>query len=146
MTLPDSFEALELVPLCSATLQVSHTSILENTPQGNLMIGEIESSTWSGERFNARQHGSAAADWLDVAPDGTAYVDVRLTLETSEGGLVFVEYTGRTNMQTGYAYTCPRFRTGVPELAWLNHVQAVAKGYFDAEKMLVTYPQIFEMR
>ena len=146
MALPDPFEPLELVPLCAATLQVRQTSILENTPQGSLMIGEIESSTWEGDRFTARQHGAAAADWLDVAPDGTACVDVRLTLATEAGGLIFVEYTGRTNLQTGYAYTCPRFRTGVPELAWLNHVQAVAKGYFDAENMLVTYPQIMEMR
>ncbi len=146
MALPDPFEALELVPLCSATLQVSQTSILENTPQGSLMIGEIASSTWQGECFTAHQHGAAAADWLDVAPDGTASVDVRLTLATSEGGLIFVEYTGRTNLQTGYAYACPRFRTGVPELAWLNRVQAVAKGYFDAENMLMSYPQVMEMR
>ena len=146
MAIPDPLEALELVPLCSATLNISQTSVLENTPQGSLMIGEIGSSSWTGERFSAQQHGSAAADWLDVAPDGTAYVDVRLTLEATGGGLVFVEYTGRTNMQTGYAYTTPRFRTGVPELAWLNHVQAVAKGYFDGDSMTVTYPQIFEMR
>ena len=146
MSLPDPFEPLELVPLCTATLQIGQTSVLENTPQGNLMIGEISSSTWEGDRFTAHQHGRAAADWLDVAPDGTAYVDVRLTLRTTEGGLVFVEYTGRTNLQTGYAYACPRFRTGVPELAWLNHVQAVAKGYFDGAAMTMTYPQIFQMR
>ena len=146
MATPDTLEPLELVPLCSVVMHVRETAVLENTPQGNLMIGEIESSTWTGERFNARQRGRTAADWLDVAPDGTACVDVRLTLETTEGSLVFVEYTGRTNLETGYAYTCPRFRTGAPELAWLNHVQAVAKGYFDAETMTVTYPQIFEMR
>jgi|TARA_B110000305_G_C19254556_1_gene546425 hypothetical protein len=140
------FEALELVPLCSATIKVHSTAILENTPTGHLMIGEIEESTWIGERFSAHQRGRTAADWLTVTPDGVALVDVRLTLETTEGGLIFVEYTGRTNMQTGYAYTTPRFRTGAPGLGWLNHVQAVAKGYFDSEKMTVTYPEIFEMR
>jgi hypothetical protein len=146
MALPDSFEALELVPLCSATLQVSETVALENVPTGTLMVGEIGASTWTGDRFTAHQRGRAAADWLNVMPDGTAQVDVRITLETTEGGLIFVEYTGRTNLETGYAYTCPRFRTGVPELTWLNGVQAVAKGYFDAETMSVTYPQVFEMR
>ena len=75
-----------------------------------------------------------------------ALVSWTCTLETSDGGLIFVEYTGRTHMETGYAYTCPRFRTGAPGLEWLNHVQAVAKGYFDEERMVVTYPQIFEMR
>jgi hypothetical protein len=141
-----AIEKLELVPLCSATIQVSSTAVLENTPTGHLMIGEIEESTWTGDRFTAHQRGRTAADWLTVTPDGTALVDVRLTLETTEGELIFVEYTGRTNMQTGYAYTTPRFRTGAPGLLWLNHVQAVAKGYFDSEKMSVTYPEIFEMR
>jgi hypothetical protein len=141
-----SIEKLELVPLCSATIQVSSTAVLKDTPTGHLMIGEIEESTWTGDRFTAHQRGRTAADWLTVTPDGTALVDVRLTLETTEGELIFVEYTGRTNMQTGYAYTTPRFRTGAPGLKWLNHVQAVAKGYFDSEKMLVTYPEIFEMR
>ena len=94
------FEALELVPLCSATIKVHSTAILENTPTGHLMIGEIEESTGIGERFSAHQRGRTAADWLTVTPDGVALVDVRLTLETTEGGLIFVEYTGRTNMQT----------------------------------------------
>lgn len=146
MSIPDPFEPLELVPLCSATLHVSETLLLENTPRGTLMVGEIGESTWEGDRFRARQRGRAAADWLEVTPDGTARVDVRITLETDTGGLIFVEYTGRTNMQTGYAYSCPQFLTGAPELAWLNRVQAVAKGYFDAEAMTLTYPQIFELR
>ncbi len=37
-------------------------------------------------------------------------------------------------------------RTGASGLEWLNRVQAVAKGHFDAETMTVTYPEIFEMR
>lgn len=137
---------LELVPLCSAVIQVREAVLVENTPTGTLMVGEISDSTWEGERFSARQRGQAAADWLDVAPDGTACVDVRLTLETSEGGIIFVEYTGRSNLETGDAYSCPRFRTGAPGLEWLNRVQAVAKGFFDAETMTLTYPEVYEMR
>ena len=139
-------EPLELIPLCKAIIQVREAVVVENTPTGTLMIGEISDSRWEGERFSARQRGLAAADWLDVAPDGTACVDVRLTLETSEGGIIFVEYTGRSNLETGLAYSCPRFRTGAPGLEWLNRVQAVAKGYFDSEAMTLTYPEIYEMR
>jgi hypothetical protein len=69
-----------------------------------------------------------------------------LTLETAEGGLVFVEYTGRTNLETGYAYSCPTFRTGVSDLLWLNRIQTVAKGIFDPDEMSVTYPEIYELR
>ena len=119
---------------------------MENTPTGALMIGELADSVFEGERFSARQRGRAAADWLSLAPDGTGYVDVRMTLETDAGELVFVEYTGRMNMETGIAHTCPQFRTGAPGLAWLNRVQAVAKGRFDADTMTVVYPEIYELR
>ena len=36
------------------------------------MVGEIIGADWVGERFTARLRGRVAADWLDVAPDGTA--------------------------------------------------------------------------
>jgi len=137
---------LELVPLCSAVIRIREAIVLENTPTGTLMIGEIEDSRWEGERFSARQRGRAAADWLSVAPDGTARVDVRLCVETAQGGLVFIEYTGRTNLETGAAYSTPTFRTGVPELQWMNRIQAVAKGRFDPDAMTMTYDQIFELR
>ena len=88
----------------------------------------------------------ASADWLTLSPDGTARADVRLTLESASGELVFVEYEGILLPESGVAYTCPRFKTGAPGLAWLNRVQAVGKAYFDAEAMTVTYPQIYALR
>ena len=137
---------LELVPLCSAVIEVGEAIVLENTPTGTLMVGEIRDSRWEGERFRARQRGRAAADWLSVAPDGTATVDVRLTLETHDGALVFVEYTGRSHLDTGAAYAAPQFRTGDPRYAWLNRIQAVAKGVWDGDAMVMSYPVIYEMR
>jgi hypothetical protein len=137
---------LALVPLCKVFMKVEETLVLKNTPSGTLMIGELVDSVWEGERFRLTQRGRASADWLVRAPDGTARPDIRLTLESDDGGLVFVEYTGRLHVETGIAYTCPRFTTGAPGLEWLNQVQAVGKAYFDAESMTVTYPQVFELR
>ena len=77
---------------------------------------------------------------------GTAVVDVRMTLETDDGAMVFVEYRGRSSMETGVAYSAPTFRTGDPRYAWMNQIQAVAKGIFDAEAMTMTYPMIYELR
>ena len=139
-------KALELVPLCSAVMEVGEAIVLENTPTGTLMVGEIRDSRWDGERFRARQRGRAAADWLDVAPDGTATVDVRLTLETDDGALVYVAYTGRSHLDTGEAFAAPRFRTGDPRYRWLNRIQAVAKGVWDGDAMVMTYPAIYELR
>ena len=142
----DRTGALELIPLCKAFIRVRETVVLESTPRGTLMIGELVDSVWEGDRFRLVQRGSASADWLTLSPDGTASADVRLTLESATGELVFVEYTGRLHPESGVAFTCPRFTTGSPRLAWLNRVQAVGKAYFDAEAMTVTYPQIYELR
>jgi len=139
-------DPLELVPLGRAVIPIRETIVLEQTPTGTLMVGEIEGARWEGERFSARQRGSAAADWLSIAPDGTASVDVRLTLETAAGEIVYVEYTGRSNMETGDAYATPLFRTGAPGLAWLNRIQAVAKGHWDGDAMTLTYAEIYELR
>lgn len=139
-------EPLELVPLCSAVIEVSEAIVLEDTPTGTLMVGEIRDSRFDGERLRARQRGRAAADWLSVAPDGSATVDVRLTLETHDGALVFVEYTGRSHLDSGAAYVAPRFRTGDPRYRWLNRVQAVAKGFWDGDAMVMRYPMIYELR
>ena len=139
-------EALELVPLCEVRIDVGEAIVVENTPTGNLMVGEITDSTWEGARLRARQRGRAAADWLDVAPDGTARVDVRMTLETHDGALLFVEYGGRSNLETGFAYSAPTFRTGDPRYTWLNKIQAVAKGIWLPEEMKLHYPMVYELR
>ena len=139
-------DELKLIPICRAELPVHDTIVVEGTPQGTLMVGELRDSTWEGERFRARQQGHAAADWLNVSPDGTAVVDVRITLETHDGAMVFVEYRGRSNLETGIAYSTPTFRTGDARYAWMNRIQAVAKGTWDAEAMRVTYPMVYELR
>lgn len=139
-------DRLELVPICSALIPVHEVVLVEGTPQGTLMVGELRDSRWEGERFRATQRGHAAADWLNVSPDGTATVDVRMTLETDDGAMVFVEYCGRSNLETGIACCAPRFRTGDARYAWMNRIQAVAKGVFDSEAMTMTYPMIYEVR
>ena len=139
-------EELQLIPICKALIPVHEAIVIDNAPFGTLMIGELRDSRWEGERFMASQRGHAAADWLTVAPDGTAAVDVRITLETDDGALVFVEYRGRSNLETGIAYSAPTFQTGDARYAWMNRIQAVAKGVFDADAMTLTYPMIYELR
>lgn len=137
---------LELVPICKATIPVNETIVVGETPTGTLMIGELRDTRFEGERLTASQRGSASADWLTLTPSGIGIVDVRLTLETDDGALVLVEYSGRIEMATGVAYTAPTFRTGDDRYRWLNGIQAVGRGHFDADAMLVTYPMIYELR
>ena len=86
------------------------------------------------ERPDFALKGEAAADWLVVnGPVGT--LDVRATMETDDGAVVFLHYTGRTDVSGGPGaspiYVAPVFETGDPRYSWLNAVQAVGKGALD---------------
>ena len=139
-------DKLELIPLCEVTMQVGESHAIGQTPTGEMMIGEITRARWEGERFRASLRGSAAADWMTFAPDGNGSPDVRMTLETDDGALVFVSYSGRFHGATATAYTTPTFRTGDARYAWLNSAQAVGKGSFEANTGRIHYPMMYEMR
>jgi hypothetical protein len=97
------------------------------------VIVEFPAITWEGERLRGKLKGRAAADWIAVGPEGTATLDIRFTLETDDGAVVFVQTHGRADSATfgkgGPVYLAPRFEAGDARYAWLNRVQAVAKGH-----------------
>lgn len=117
---------LELVPLCTVTVELAEAISVSPT----LIIGEVSGVVVEGARFHATMKGRAVADWLRVSPDGYGTIDVRMTLETHDGAVVFVSYSGRLDFTTMTAYATPQFHTGDERYAWLNRVQAVAKGVF----------------
>lgn len=117
---------LELVPLCTVTVELAEAISVSPT----LIIGEVSGVVVEGTRFHATMKGRAVADWLRVSPDGYGTIDVRMTLETHDGAVVFVSYSGRLDFTTMTAYATPQFHTGDERYAWLNRVQAVAKGVF----------------
>jgi len=101
--------------------------------------GIVSGPALQGEVLNA-----AAADWLRVEPDGTAHMDVRLTIQAASGSLVYVSYSG---IRTGtsevlerlgrgeavppsdyYFRVALRFETGAADLVWMNRLLAVGVG------------------
>jgi hypothetical protein len=113
--------------------QVIGTRRVVNVPAG----GSVRGPRIKGEII------APAGDWLTVMPDGSARLDVRLTIKTDDNDLIFVEYggvmvvpkeaaekIGKGEMIThadAYVITAPRFTTASTKYAWLNHVQAVGK-------------------
>ncbi len=111
---------------------------------GELRIIPVTGGTLEGPRFNGEVLPATAADWLRVDPDGTAHMDVRLTLKATSGGIVFMHYSGiRTGapevlarLNSGqpvdpadyYFRIAIRFETGAADLAWMNKVIAVGVG------------------
>jgi hypothetical protein len=84
---------------------------------------------------------------LNPALVGT--LDVRALLETHDGALVYTWYHGRMNLANGPAaatvYSAPLYETGDERYAWLNLVQAVAKGTLSDDARRLTY-EICEVR
>jgi hypothetical protein len=127
-------------------LELGDPFVLPNTPAGTRVIVEVKELRVEGERLRGTMKGRAAADWLTIGPDATGTVDVRMTIETHDGALVFMQYQGRRDFSQGMdapVYTAPRFDTGDDRYAWINKVQAVAKG--TVEGTTLTY-EVYELR
>lgn len=131
--------SIELIPLCTIDVTLTEEQIFVGEgPSGLRVITEVEDLTVTGERLSGRLKGRASGDWLTVV--GTVgTLDVRATMETDDGAIVYIAYGGRTDLTGGPGaapfYTAPRFETGHPDYAWLNLVQAVAKGALDGTRL-----------
>lgn len=123
---------IELIPLGTLTMKMAPPVVLPVSPAGTRVIVEFPEIAWQGERLRAHRKGATAADWLHVGPEDTATLDFRFVLETDDGAAIYVQGAGRTDARTfnqgGAVYFTPRFECASPAYAWLNKVQAVAKG------------------
>ncbi len=84
-----------------------------------------------------------AADWIRVMPDGNLRQDVRLTIRTDDGALIYVTYNGIISRSTEvgkrltggevltssdeYFLMAPTMETSAQAYAWLNGVQCIGK-------------------
>jgi hypothetical protein len=140
----------ELVPLGTLWAAFGEIHTLEGTPAGTRMTVDVADVRVEGERLRGRMRGTAAADWGIVGPEGTFMLDVRWTMETHDGALVYLQYHGRCDVSGGVAapgplYIAPRFETGDPRYAWLNRMQAVGKGKVDFVRSEIRYA-LYELR
>lgn len=131
---------LELIPLCTATVSLAETINVSST----FLIGEVTGIRLEGERLHASMKGHAAADWLRASPEGYGTLDVKVTVETDDGAVIHATYTGRLQFDTMTVYATPLFHTGDERYAWLNRIQAVAKGTFTPEGTLIY--EMYELR
>lgn len=92
-------------------------------------------------------------DWLTVRRDGVSILDVRTTLESHDGALIAISYTGVGDLgEDGYQrfldgnlparlalHVTPRFQTAHPAYLWLNRIQCLGIGEVDMERSYVSY-------
>ena len=141
--------SIELIPLTTATATLSAPFLLPDTPAGTRVIAEVVDFELEGERLTARMKGTAAADWMTLSATMIGTLDVRALFETHYGALVYTWYHGRLDLSGGIgaspAYAAPLYESGDERYAWLNQIQAIAKGALSEDGMKLVY-EIYEVR
>jgi hypothetical protein len=113
------------------------------TPFGGRRIVYVKSGEFSGPRFKGDVL-PGGGDWVLVRKDGVTQLDVRITLRTEDGALIFVTYRGVSNIPPElrkrilngetvdpseyYFRTTPYFETAAEKYAWLNKLVTVGVG------------------
>ena len=116
---------------------------LGKTPYGNRLIAEVTGGVVEGPMLEGRIHGGGG-DWLLLRDDDVMQLDVRLTIEASDGGLIYVTYRGLRHgpkdvmdkMAAGeavdpsqyYFRMTPAFETSAASHQWLNKHLFVGTG------------------
>jgi hypothetical protein len=113
-------------PLMRLSLTLAATEEVGLTPNGQLTIFPVTGGSFEGERLRGIVLGGA--DWVTAAVDGTFELDLRLTLETDDGALIHMTFTGVRDDANRYFRTLPRFETAAPKYAFLNRLLAVGIG------------------
>ena len=127
-------------PLMRLRLTVAATEDIGLTPYGHLTIFPITGGSFEGERLRGIVLGGA--DWVTAAADGTFELDLRLTLETDDGALIHMTFTGVRDDANHYFRTLPRFETAAPKYSFLNRLLAVGIGDASREGPIHTIEEI----
>ena len=134
-----SVDSLELRHLCDMSIELDLQSI--PSPAGNRTFFAILEGRVEGERLSG-SFRSNGGDWVTLGSDLIGRVDVRATIETDDGELVYMTNTGRVSLHEEasaalaagehlthdriYARTAPLFETRAGHYAWLNGITTVA--------------------
>lgn len=132
--------------------------VLDEAPRGTRLIMHFAGGAFSGPRLKG-QVLPGGGDWVLLRRDGVAELDIRLTLRTDDGAMIYARCDGifhstpeiRERIRNGedvdpaeyYFRTAPRFETGVQNYLWLNRLLAVGMGRRTATGMVT---EIFAIR
>jgi hypothetical protein len=118
---------MESRPLMLLRLVTSATEQVGPTPRGELSIFPVIGGTFEGERLRGAVL-AGGGDWVTANADGTFALDLRITLQTDDGALIYMTFTGIRDDANRYLRTLPRFETAAPKYAFLNRLLAVGIG------------------
>jgi glucuronate isomerase len=119
-------------PLMLLRFTTSAIEELGTTPRGKLSIFPVTGGSFEGERLRGKVL-AGGADWVVSTADGVFELDVRATLETDDGALIHLTFTGVRDDTRRYLRTLPRFETAAPQYGFLNRLLAVGVGELRSE-------------
>jgi hypothetical protein len=111
-------------------------------PLGTRVVVSVTGGWARGDRISGSVVG-AGADWALVGPDGYNRLDVRAQVQTDDGAVLYLAYTGllemneavqqalaggETQFDDQYFRTTPTIETGHPDYAWVNTTVFVGRG------------------
>src|SRR2546423_5178129 len=101
-------------PLMILRLATSATHDVGSTPHGTLTIFPVTGGSFEGGRLRG-QVLAGGGDWVTARGDGTFTLDLRVTLETDDGELIHMTFTGVRDDADQYLPTGPPFETAAPK-------------------------------
>jgi len=113
-------------------LATSPTEDVGATPHGTLSIFPVIGGSFEGERLRGKVL-AGGGDWVSGRADNALELDLRVTLETDDGALIYMTFTGLRDDAHQYFRTLPRFETAAPKYAFLNRLLAVGIGEIRAD-------------
>src|SRR6476469_5121229 len=119
-------------PLMVLRLATASTIDLGATRHGALTIFPVIGGSFDGDRLRGKVL-AGGGDWVTADANGTLRLDLRVTLETEDGGLIHMTFTGVRDDANHYFRTVPRFETASPKYAFLNRLLAVGSAELRAE-------------
>jgi glucuronate isomerase len=115
---------INMRPLMLLRLATTATQEIGSTPEGTLTIFPVTGGSFEGERLRGKVL-AGGGDWVTRRSNGMMTLDLRVTLETDDGSLIHMTFTGIRDDANGYFRTVPRFETAAPRYAFLNRLLAV---------------------
>jgi hypothetical protein len=135
--------APELEFLYHVDVELGPPVAIGNVSHGQRLIVPVTGGKFEGPRLSGKIL-PGAADWLLIRADGVGELDVRGTLETNDGALIYVTYRGYvTNVPSilprwsqgeeiprdeYYFAATPYFETAAPQYNWLQQTIVISTG------------------
>ena len=119
-------------PLMLLRLDTSTAEEIGSTPCGARSIFPVTGGSFEGERLRGKVL-AGGGDWVTAKGDETFELDLRVTLETDDGALIHMTFTGVRDDANHYFRTLPHFETAAPQYAFLNRLLAVGIGQIGPE-------------